>query len=88
MREDRLEIRTTRAQKALLRRAAAIEGRTLTDFVVASAQEAARRTIAEQALIELSERDQKAFARALLDPPAPAKTLVAAVRGRVARRRR
>lgn len=88
MREERLELRTTREQKALLRRAAALEGRTLTDFVVASAQDAARRTLAEHALIVLSERDQRTFATALLAPPEPAPALGAAVRRRARRTRR
>lgn len=44
-RRERLEARISPEQKALLERAAALEGRSLTDFVVASAQAAAHETI-------------------------------------------
>ena len=40
----------------------------MTDFVLASAQDAARRTIEEHARIELTVRDSRAFAEALLSP--------------------
>ena len=39
----RLEVRVSAAQKSLLQHAAALSGRTLTEFVVTSAQDAARR---------------------------------------------
>lgn len=39
---------------AVLKRAAEIEGRTLTDFVVAAAHEAAKRTIEDNEVIRLS----------------------------------
>ncbi|HUA63881.1 MAG TPA: DUF1778 domain-containing protein [Verrucomicrobiae bacterium] len=42
---ERLEARITSAQKEILQRAAEIEGRTLTDCVVSSAQAAAMRVI-------------------------------------------
>jgi len=54
---------------AMLKRAAEIEGRTLTDFVVAAASAAARKTIAETELFILSAEDQQAFAEALINPP-------------------
>jgi len=56
---------------ALLKRAAEIQGRSLTDFVVAAAHEAARRTIEETEIIRLSAEDQRRFAEALLNPPEP-----------------
>jgi uncharacterized protein (DUF1778 family) len=49
-------------QKRLLPRAAEIRGQTLTEFVVAAAQEAATRAIVDQEVIELSVRDSRAFA--------------------------
>ena len=45
-RDARLEARVSAAQKSLLQQAAALSGRTLSEFVVASAQDAARRVIA------------------------------------------
>lgn len=68
---ERLEARISREQKQLFQRAATLTGRSLTEFVVSSLQEAATRTIQEQELITLSRDDQQLFVRALLSPPAP-----------------
>ncbi len=65
----RLEARLPAHVHALLKRAAEIEGRTLTDFVVAAASAAAKKTIAETELLILSAEDQQAFAEALINPP-------------------
>ena len=67
----RLEARISVEQKALLQHAAALSGRTLSEFVVASAQEAASRVIQEHETVRLNRREQIAFVTALLDPPAP-----------------
>jgi uncharacterized protein (DUF1778 family) len=67
----RFEARITAAQKSLLLRAATLTGRSLTDFVVTSAQEAATRTVREHEAMTVSIRDRKAFVAALLQPPAP-----------------
>ncbi|MGO9173299.1 MAG: DUF1778 domain-containing protein [Rhodomicrobium sp.] len=64
----RLEARLPAEVHALLKRAAEIEGRSLTDFVVSAAQEAARKTIEETSIIKLSAEDQQRFAEALIDP--------------------
>lgn len=65
-------------EKSLLVRAADLEGRSITDFVVSSALEDAKRVIREHALIVLNERDQRTFVNALLRPPAPHERLRAA----------
>jgi uncharacterized protein (DUF1778 family) len=65
----RLEARLPVEVHALLKRAAEIQGRSLTDFVVSAAQEAARRTIEETEMINLSVEDQRRFAEALISPP-------------------
>ncbi len=70
-RDARLEARVSAAQKSLLQQAAALSGRTLSEFVVASAQDAARRVIAEHESIRLSREEQLAFVQALLNPPEP-----------------
>ncbi|MBL0352133.1 MAG: DUF1778 domain-containing protein [Candidatus Dechloromonas phosphoritropha] len=70
-RTARLEARLSAEQKALLQQAAELSGRTLSEFVVASAQEVATRVIQEHETIRLSRADQIAFVTALLDPPAP-----------------
>ncbi|OGK96709.1 MAG: hypothetical protein A2W08_14775 [Candidatus Rokubacteria bacterium RBG_16_73_20] len=79
-RSERLEARISRAQKDLFVRAADLQGRSLTDFVVVSAQEAALQTVRAHDALRLSERDREAFVSALLAPPAPAKTLQRAAR--------
>jgi uncharacterized protein (DUF1778 family) len=70
-RDARLEVRVSAAQKSLLQHAAALSGRTLSEFVVTSAQDAARRVIAEHESIRLSREEQQAFVQALLRPPEP-----------------
>ena len=64
----RLEARVTTDQKARLQHAAALSGRTLSEFVVASAQEAASKVIQEHETIRLSRNKQVAFVTALLKP--------------------
>ena len=71
----RLEARLPAEIHALLKRAAEIQGRTLTDFVVAAAREAACRAIEESDIIRLSVQDQRRIAEAILKPPAPARAL-------------
>lgn len=70
-RAARLEARISVEQKARLQQAAALSGRTLSEFVVASAQAAASRVIEEHEAICLSRREQVAFVTALLNPTAP-----------------
>ena len=78
-RAARLEARLSPEQKAMLQQAALLSGRTLSDFVVASAQEAATRVIQQHETIRLSRAEQIAFVTALLDPPAPGDRLRQAV---------
>ena len=74
-RVERLEARVSAEQKALLQRAAALSGRTLTDFVVGSAQDAAARVIERHQMLELTTQDSAAFTDALLNPPPPSDRL-------------
>ena len=78
-RAERIEARVTPAQKKLFERAAALEGRSLTDFLLASAQTAATEAISRHQVLHLSPEDQRVFVDALLNPPAPNKALRAAV---------
>ncbi len=71
----RLEARLPADIMAVLKRAAEIEGRTLTDFVVSVAHAAARRTIEEAEVVRLSIEDSQRFAEAVLTPPEPARAL-------------
>ena len=67
----RLEARLPASVYALLKRAAELKGRSITDFVVNAAQDAAQRVIEDDSIIRLSAEDQTRFAQALLNPPAP-----------------
>lgn len=64
----RLEARLTPTAYELVQRAAALQGRSVSDFVVMAAHEAAIQVIERQNLLELSQRDQERFAMALLKP--------------------
>jgi uncharacterized protein (DUF1778 family) len=67
---------------AVVKRAAEIQGRSVSDFVIAAAQEAANRTIEETQVIRLSVEDQRAFAEAILNAPEPTPALRRAFRRR------
>jgi uncharacterized protein (DUF1778 family) len=71
----RLEARLPHDVMTRLKRAAEIQGRTLTDFVVAAADEAACRAIQDTEIIRLSIEGQRQIAKAILDPPAPTPAL-------------
>jgi uncharacterized protein (DUF1778 family) len=68
-RTARIEARIAPDALAIVKRAAEIQGRSVSDFVVAAAQEAAHRTIEETQIIRLSVEDQEAFAEAVRNPP-------------------
>jgi uncharacterized protein (DUF1778 family) len=76
---ERLEARITPEQKNLLQKAASLTGRSVTDFVIASAQENATRTVREHETMTLSARDREVFINTLLNPPAPGLQLREAV---------
>ena len=67
----RLEARLPAHVHAMLKRAAEIQGRTLTDFVVSASSEAARQTIESNDIISLSLNDQRLFAESIINPPEP-----------------
>jgi uncharacterized protein (DUF1778 family) len=72
---SRLEARLPADVHALLKRAAEIQGRSLTDFVVTAARDAACRAIEETEILRLSVEDQRQIAKALLNPPHPSPAL-------------
>nr|WP_299501536.1 DUF1778 domain-containing protein [uncultured Rhizobium sp.] len=76
MRQDvnrtaRIEARIAPDALAVVKRAAELEGRSVSDFVVAAAHTAAQKAIEETQIVRLSVEDQKRFAKAIIDPPAP-----------------
>jgi uncharacterized protein (DUF1778 family) len=87
-RSERVEARVTPEQKRLFERAAALEGRSLTDFLLSSAQAAAAETISRHELLKLTAQDHEVFVAALLNPPVPNNVLRAAAGRYKARRKR
>ena len=71
----RLEARISTDLHTLLKRAAEIQGRTMTDFVISAVQDAAQRAIEQAEMMRLTLADQECFARALMVPPEPAPAL-------------
>ncbi len=69
-RSARLEARIAPDSLAIVKRAAELQGRSVSDFVVDAAQKEALRAIAETEIIRLSIDDQRRFAEALINPPA------------------
>ncbi len=77
-RSARIEARIAPEALAVVKRAAEMQGRSVSDFIVAAAQEAAHRAIEETNLIRLSVEDQQRFAELLLNPPQPSPALLQA----------
>ena len=67
----RLEARISQDLHLIVKRAAEIQGRTVTDFVVQALQAAATEAIENTDLVRLSVADQQAFALALMAPAKP-----------------
>ncbi len=70
-RTARIEARIAPETLLVVKRAAELQGRSVSDFIVAAAQAEAHRMIEETQIIRLSVEDQRAFAAAILNPPAP-----------------
>jgi uncharacterized protein (DUF1778 family) len=79
---SRLEARISSDLHSTLKRAAEIQGRTMTDFVVAAVQEAAQKAIAQAEFMHLAVADQEAFANALIAPSKPKAALKRAFKRR------
>lgn len=67
----RLEVRCSANQRELIDRAVHLAGRSLTDFVLDAVQEAAMNTIKDHETMELTVRDSRMLAEALLNPGQP-----------------
>lgn len=68
----RLEARVTDAQKVLIQRAAALAGRSVSQFISSSALDAASQIIQN---CELTPDQRNEFVKTLLNPPAPSARL-------------
>ncbi len=64
----RFGARLTPEQKMLFERAAALTGKSLSDFVIGAAQDVANRTVQDFEVLKLSERNSRALMEALLNP--------------------
>lgn len=76
----RIEIRVDQAAKRLLERAAALQGQSVSSFVLTHALPEARVIVEEQERTHLSPNDWEAFDRLLANPPRPNRKLLKAVR--------
>jgi uncharacterized protein (DUF1778 family) len=74
----RLEARVSPELKDLIVRAAALQDRTLTDFIIGSVHSAAIQAIKDNAVVELDATDSLAFSQALLNSRPLSDRLVAA----------
>jgi uncharacterized protein (DUF1778 family) len=77
---ERLEARITVDQKLLIERAAKLRGTTVTEFVVASAQQAASETIKDFEVLSLQGEAKNIFVHAVLNPTLPNQVARAAAR--------
>lgn len=67
----RIATRLSPYVKEVIERAAQIEGRSVSDFVVEAARQAAERSLERAEMFKLCLEDQRAFAEAILNPPDP-----------------
>ena len=74
-RVERLGFRLDEETKDLIKRAAHLSRRKVSDFCVNALVDVARRTIAEHETLALSDRDRKAFFDALINQPEPSARL-------------
>lgn len=76
----RINLRTSPEAKALIERAAAIMGSTVSGFMLQNAYEAASRIVLQRELITLSDTDRDAFLDAIQQPVQPTKELIELMR--------
>lgn len=81
-RTARVEARIAPEVLAIVRRAAELQGRSVSDFLVAAALKDAHQTIEDAQIIRLSVDDQQRFADLLLNPPPLAPAMQRALKAR------
>jgi uncharacterized protein (DUF1778 family) len=81
-RTARVEARIAPDSLAVVRRAAELQGRSISDFLVAAALKDAHQTIEDAQIVRLSVDDQQRFADLLLNPPALAPAMKRALKAR------
>ncbi len=73
--QERVNVRLSSSVKKTLEYAAAVSGRSVSDFIVSSALSAAHEAIEDHERMKLIAEDREVFMQALLKPPAPNKAL-------------
>ena len=74
-RTARIEARVNPETQALLKQAAELQGRSLSDFVIGAARDAAMKTIADVETVQLSREAQQVFVKGLMEPSEPGQAL-------------
>lgn len=78
--EERIETRLPAEAKQQIEQAAALQGRSVSDFVVAAALQEASKVIEQQRIIRLTMDESVALAQMMLAEPRANKKAVAAIR--------
>ncbi len=68
---ERLEARVPVTLKRVIQRAAELQGRSLTDFIIGSLEKTAREVVRDHEVLKLGAEESIRVAKALLNPPAP-----------------
>ena len=76
----RLEARLTEDQRALFQRAADLQGRSLSDFAIATLHKEAVQTIETMEIIRLNAEESLKMAQAILNPREPSARSIAAAK--------
>lgn len=76
---ERIEMRVSPKDKALIEKAAAVSGQALTAFAISNLVERAKEILARNEVTALSDRDREVFLK-ILDREKPAPALVKAVK--------
>jgi len=76
--QDRINLRLKHSAKRAIERAARLEGKTVSNFILTSALAHAEKTIHEHEVMSLNSRDSEAFFNALVKPIRFNKKLAAA----------
>ena len=80
LKKERLDIRLPPAVKTQIEKAAELQGRTVSDFVVAAALSQASQVIEQQMVLKLCLEDSMALAEAFTIEPEPNKKAIEAAR--------
>lgn len=80
LKKERLDVRLPAAAKYQIEKAAELQGRSVSDFVVAAALTQASQVIEQQMVVKLCLEDSMVLAQAFINEPKPNKKAVEAAR--------